>query len=167
MKFQHTNHKKLMVIHNLQTLFRCLVAIVHTKDLKNIFLLVEKARYLTHRFSLTDHPWDQIRSFSAIISIHEIILSFLRVSIFLRLKINIIYAVTLVVVVVELFQFHETGSEEILNFCILYTHITQMHTKYLMWKIPNFLRKLFYIFFPISQKVSSKLGSFSAFDLLL
>ena len=41
MIFQHTNHKKLMVIHNLQTEFRLICDIVHTRDYKNIYICAQ------------------------------------------------------------------------------------------------------------------------------
>ena len=56
MIFQHTNCKKLMVIHDLQAYFRLLVAIVHTTDLKNIL------HYLTQKFhSLADSVFGSVR----------------------------------------------------------------------------------------------------------
>ena len=44
MIFQHTNHNRLILIHNLQTEFRLLVATVHKRDSKNIKICAEIAR---------------------------------------------------------------------------------------------------------------------------
>ena len=55
MIFQHTNHKKLMMIHNLQTLFRLFVAIVYSKDLN--ISICRQAHYLTQKFSLCSDPF--------------------------------------------------------------------------------------------------------------
>ena len=44
MIFQHANHKKHMMIHNLQTLFCVLVAIVHKRYFENIMICGEIAR---------------------------------------------------------------------------------------------------------------------------
>ena len=54
--FEHINLKKLMVIHNLQTLLRLLVTIVHTKYIKNISICKQ-----TH--CVTHGPCVRIRSF--------------------------------------------------------------------------------------------------------
>ena len=51
MMFQHTNYKKLMVIHNLQTLFHLLVDIVHKRDLKIYFYLQASALFNTKIFT--------------------------------------------------------------------------------------------------------------------
>ena len=48
MIFQHTNHKELMVIHNLQTEFRLLIAIVYTTDSKNISICRQVTRLDRH-----------------------------------------------------------------------------------------------------------------------
>ena len=42
MKFQHTYYKNIMVIHSLQKQFNLLVAVIHTRDLKNISIIVGK-----------------------------------------------------------------------------------------------------------------------------
>ena len=44
MTFELTNHKKLMVIHNLQTDFCLLIATVHTRDFKHIVISADIAR---------------------------------------------------------------------------------------------------------------------------
>ena len=50
MIIQPTNHKKLMVIHNIQTKLRLIVAIVHTSDSKNLQICAHIGRF--HRKKL-------------------------------------------------------------------------------------------------------------------
>jgi len=66
-----------MVIHNLQTKFRLIFAIVHTRDLKENISICSQSHYSTQRLSLADRPCVRIRSFSTM-SIHSIMLCIQR-----------------------------------------------------------------------------------------
>ena len=70
MIFQHTNHKRLMAIHNLQTKFRLLAAIIHTRDFKNIFLFIGKCT-IEHKDFHSLAPCVWFRSFNSM-SIHSV-----------------------------------------------------------------------------------------------
>ena len=50
MTFQHTNHKELMMIHNSQTEFRLLDAIVHKRDSKNNYICAQVSRLSREMF---------------------------------------------------------------------------------------------------------------------
>ena len=53
MKLQHTNHKKLMMIHNLQKYFHLLVATIHMRNLKKYISILKQMHNLTRRISPT------------------------------------------------------------------------------------------------------------------
>ena len=63
MVFQQTNHKGLMVIHNLQTHFRLFVSIVYTRHLKIYFYLKASALFNMKIFT----HWPTMRSGSFVI----------------------------------------------------------------------------------------------------
>ena len=45
MIFQYVNHKKHMLIHNLQAKFRLIVTIIHIRDFKNILICTQMSRF--------------------------------------------------------------------------------------------------------------------------
>ena len=56
----HPNHKKLMVINNLQTEFNLLIVIVLTRDSKNIVIFAQIARFIFMRAYVRSQPSDSL-----------------------------------------------------------------------------------------------------------
>ena len=67
-----------MLIHNLQTEFRLLAAIVHKRDLKNIPICAQMPRLHRNIFIRISDPCVRIRTFSAI-SVHPIRISMQKI----------------------------------------------------------------------------------------